>query len=334
MDWTSMNEHDVRPLIVGLGEAMVRLSPAHKVPLKMASDLGLHVAGSELNLLVAVAQLGARGRWLTRLPANELGEMIRRHARSYGIEVVSHDEAGGRAGLFFLEVGLPPRPSTVLYDRKDSAASHLDADEFSWEQVLEGAGAAHVSGITCALGDGPMAATLALLSAARARGVVTSFDMNYRSQLWDVASARAGYRKILPLVDVLFVAPNDLTLLRERDDEIDVLAAEVVEEYGMTTMVIRERQEISVEELGVGVRVFGDAHHAELARGSVVDEFGAGDAAAGAFLISMLLGESHAVSAQRCARAYARMLTIPGDTWSGTLRDLTDGYVSNRKVVR
>ncbi len=329
-----MIEHDIRPLIVGLGEAMVRLSPAHKVPLKMASDLELHVAGSELNLLIAATELGARGRWLTRLPANELGEMIRRHARSYGVEVLSHDEAGGRAGLFFLEVGLPPRPSAVLYDRKDSAASHLDAEEFSWRQVLEGAAAAHVSGITCALGEGPMAATVALLSAARKLGVVTSFDMNYRSQLWDVAQARSGYRKILPLVDVLFVAPNDLTMLCERDDESDTLAGEVVEEYGVTTMVIRERQEISVGELGVSVRVFDEAHSEALARGSVVDELGAGDAAAGAFLVSMLLGNAHADSAQHCARAYARMLTIPGDTWSGTLRDLTAGYVANRKVVR
>ena len=149
-----MTEHAASPLIVGLGEAMVRLSPPQKVPLQAATKLELHVAGAELNVLIAAAALGARGRWLTRLPANQLGEMIRRHARSYGLEVESHDEIGGRAGLYFLEQGAPPRPSTVLYDRKDSASSHLGADEFTWDEVLDGAAAVHVTGITCRPGPG------------------------------------------------------------------------------------------------------------------------------------------------------------------------------------
>jgi 2-dehydro-3-deoxygluconokinase len=329
-----MTEHDTRPLIVGLGEAMVRLSPANKVPLELATNLEAHVAGSELNLLIAAAALGARGRWLTRLPANELGALIRRHALSYGIEVVAQEEAGSRAGLMFFELGAPPRPSTVLYDRKDSAASHLGEGEFAWDQVLEGAAAVHVTGITCALGDGPMAAALALLSAAKKRGVKTSFDMNYRSKLWDTARARGCYQQVLALVDILFVSPSDLTMLSERDDEVDILAAQIVQEFGISTMVIRERQEISVEELGVSVRVFGEADSEAVARGSVVDELGAGDAAAGAFLTSMLQDATYSVSTQRCARAYARMLTIPGDSWHGTLHDLTDGYVVSRKVVR
>jgi len=66
----------------------------------------------------------------------------------------------------------------------------------------------------------------------------------------------------------------------------------------------------------------------------VVDEIGAGDAAAGAFLSSMLNGGSNRTSTERAARAYARMLTIPGDTWTGSLHDLTDGYVVSRTVVR
>lgn len=329
-----MTEHAAPPLIVGLGEAMIRLSPPQKVPLQVATKLELHVAGAELNVLIAAAALGARGRWLTRLPANELGEMIRRHARGYGLEIESHDEIGGRAGLYFLEFGMPPRPSTVLYDRKDSSASHLSADEFAWDHVLEGAAAVHVTGITCALGDGPMAATLGILNAARKLGVMTSFDMNNRSQLWDAEQARACYRRVLPLVDTLFVSPGDLILLSERDGQIDSLATEVVREFAISTMIIRQRDEISVHELSANVRVVGDGNITAEASGCVVDELGAGDAAAGAFLASMLTGESHDVSAQRCARAYARMLTIPGDSWSGTVHDLTDGYISSRRVVR
>ncbi|HWD95248.1 MAG TPA: PfkB family carbohydrate kinase [Acidimicrobiales bacterium] len=222
----------------------------------------------------------------------------------------------------------------MLYDRKDSAASHIDADEFVWRDVLADAAVAHVTGVTCALGTGPFAATLAFLRTAKELGVLTSFDPNFRSHLWNSEQARIHYRQILPFVDVLFVGPQDLALIYECEDEVDTLAAKLVEEYHTSTVVIRERCEISVQELGVSVRVVGESAEAAVASGFVVEEVGAGDAAAGAFLTSLLQGETLATCTERCARAYARMLTIPGDSWSGTLHDLTDGYFSTRKLMR
>jgi 2-dehydro-3-deoxygluconokinase len=323
-----------QPLIVGLGEAMVRLSTSGKTPLRIARELNVAVAGSELNMLVTARALGTSARWLTRLPANEFGVMMRRHAAENGIDVVAREDAGARAGLFFLESGAPPRPSSVLYDRADSAASHMNADEFVWDDVLAGAACAHVTGITCALGDGPLAAVLAFLASARHAGVMTSFDMNYRSHLWGTSEALTAFRRVLPLVDTLFVAPKDIALLCETDDETEHLAEQVASEYGTKTLVIRTRHEISPLEFGVTVKVFGEDDSESESSGVVVDELGAGDAAAGAFLASKLLGDKIAVSAERCARAYARMLTIPGDTWAGSVYDLGEGYQTTRRVVR
>jgi 2-dehydro-3-deoxygluconokinase len=179
-----------------------------------------------------------------------------------------------------------------------------------------------------------MAAALEFLTTAKDMGVMTSFDVNYRSQLWDVEQARKCYFRALPLVDTLFVSPGDLAMICERDDDVETLAKEVVNEFGISTMVLRERHEVSASEIGVRVRVVGENETETSARGHVIDELGAGDAAAGAFLASKLLGGSNTLSAERCARAYARMLTIPGDSWSGTLRDLTSAYASNRRVAR
>ncbi|MGH3733885.1 MAG: sugar kinase [Acidimicrobiales bacterium] len=322
------------PLIVALGEAMIRLTTRSRTSLSRAVELDVEVAGTELDLLIAANALGARSRWLSRLPDNELGTMIRRHVASFDIEVRAITEPAGRAGLFFMEFGVPPRPSTVLYDRRDSAASHLCVEDFDWRDELVDAKAAHTSGVTCALGDGPLEAVLAFFRAAKDLGVVTSFDMNYRSQLWDLDQARVAFQQVLPFVDVLFLAPSDLETLTGLDDETEVLANKVREEYDVTTMVLRDRREVSTDELGAIVRVVGDDSSEVFAFGKVVDEIGAGDVAAGAFLAAMLGGEGNVVAAQRCARAYARMLTIPGDTWSGSLHDLTDGYVTSRKVIR
>jgi 2-dehydro-3-deoxygluconokinase len=322
------------PLIVGLGEAMIRLSTSGKTPLRLARELNVAVAGSELNLLVTARALGLSARWLTRLPSNEFGMMMRRHAAENGVEVVAREETGARAGLFFLESGAPPRPSSVLYDRTDSAASHMNAEEFAWDDVVRGAACAHATGITCALGNGPLAAVLALFESARRAGIMTSFDMNYRSRLWETREALAAFRRALPLVDTLFVAPKDIALLCETEDDTEHLAEQVASEYGIKTLVIRERHDISPHEFGVTVKVFGEDDSESEASGVVVDELGAGDAAAGAFLASHLLGDKVAVSAERCARAYARMLTIPGDTWTGSAYDLGDGYQTTRRVVR
>ena len=256
---------------------------------------------------------------------------MRRHALSHGVEVAAIEEPGARAGLFFFESGIVrPRP---LHRPPDSAASHLSPSDFEWEELLAGAGAAHVTGITAALGAGPLEATIAFLSAARARRVLTSFDMNFRSHLWCLDDAREAYRRIVPLVDVLFVAPSDVAMLMG-DGGAEESGARLCAEYGVSTMVIREREEISFDELGVRVRVQGASGIEASASGRVIDELGAGDAAAGAFLSSMLLGDPLEVSAERCARAYARMLTIPGDSWSGSVHDLTEGYVAHCKVVR
>jgi 2-dehydro-3-deoxygluconokinase len=322
------------PLLVGFGEAMIRLSAPERAPLRFSKELTVGVAGSELNVLVTASALGLRTRWLTRLPANELGQMIRRHALSNDVEVVASDETGARAGLFFYECGVPPRPSNVIYDRDNSATSHVDADEFDWDQVLGGASGAHVTGITCALGKGPLEATIAFLTSARSLGVTTSFDMNYRSQLWDIGEARSAYFAILPLVDTLFLAPSDLTLMLDQQGATDDMASAIKTQFDIKTLVIRERQALSSDELSVSVRVFGENESTVEASGVVVDEIGAGDAAAGAFLSSMLSGGSNRSSTERAARAYARMLTIPGDTWTGSLHDLTGGYVVSRTVVR
>lgn len=322
------------PIIVGLGEAMIRLTASHHAPLVRARDFTANVAGAELNLLVAASQLGVKGRWLTRLPDNELGDMMRHHAQAYGIEVRAVQEIGARAGIFFLEVGTTPRPSQVLYDRGDSAASHLNVTDFSWSEVVRDASVAHVTGITCALGPNALDAAVAFMSAARDQGVTTSFDVNYRTQLWGVSEARNACRRVLEHTDIAFVAPSDLSLLSDLSGTVEEMATRLKEDFDISTLVLRERTDVAHDELGVVVRVLGESGACAEASGHVVDQLGAGDAAAGAFLASRLRGDEYAEAARHCAHAYARALTLPGDSFSGTWHDLEDGFVTSRRLVR
>jgi 2-dehydro-3-deoxygluconokinase len=313
---------------------MIRLTSREGQPLSLAQGFACNVAGAELNLLITASQLGLRGRWLTRLADNELGVMMRRHAQSYGIEVEAIVEQGSRAGLFFLEFGAAPRSSRVLYDRRESAASHLALDDFEWDELLGDANIAHVTGITCALGPDALAASLAFFRAARHHGVTTSFDVNYRSQLWSPEDAQVAFRQILEFTDVVFLAPSDLKLIIGSTGTTEELATRLAETYGVSRLVVRERTDITHDEVGVSVRLMGDAGALADARGIVIDQLGAGDAAAGAFLASMLRGDEPEQSVRYCARAYARTLTLPGDSFSGTWSDLEEGFVTSRRLER
>lgn len=320
-------------MIVGLGEALVRFTAQHHEPLATALEYRANVAGSELNVLIAARALGAGARFLTRLPDNDLATLVRRHARMNGVELDAVVEPSSRLGTFFLEMGAAPRPSRVLYDRTGSAASHFSAADFDWSRSLQGAVIAHSTGITCALGAAASAVT-SFLAAARASKVTTSFDVNYRSQLWSAHAAAPVVREVLEYVDVLFASEGDLRMIFDAGVSFDEGAKRVREDYGVTTVVVRERETLSANEFFVRTHVFGPTDAVAEAHGHVIDELGAGDAAAGAFLAAMALREGVDVAATHAVRAYARMLTLPGDAWVGDRSDLDTNYRASRTLVR
>ena len=127
---------------------------------------------------------------------------------------------------------------------------------------------------------------------------------------------------------------NDLGLLTGREGDVDDLARELVESFGVSTVVLRERIDIGDDELAVVVRVVGSEHVRGSASGRVVDQLGAGDAAAGAYLASTLRGDPLEESVRYGARAYARALTVPGDAFEGGWHDLDEGFETSRRLVR
>jgi 2-dehydro-3-deoxygluconokinase len=59
------------------------------------------------------------------------------------------------------------RASQVVYDRAGASIAEVDASEFDFDKILEGASWFHTTGITPALSDKAAALTLAALKAAK-----------------------------------------------------------------------------------------------------------------------------------------------------------------------
>lgn len=190
---------------------MLRLSPPDFQRLEQATQLNITVGGSELNVAAGVARLGLNSAWISRLPENPLGRMVRNKAREMGVDtshVVWTKE--DRLGLYFVEYGASPRASSVLYDRAISAISRIQPGDVPWKQVFQGCRLFHVSGITPALSDGAAAVTDEAIAAAKAAGALVSYDLNYRVKLWSREKARQVQTPFMDKVDILITTEEDV----------------------------------------------------------------------------------------------------------------------------
>lgn len=196
--------------VVTFGEAMIRLAPPNFQRIEQTASLDVQAGGGELNVAVGVRRLGLKSAWVSRLPQNTLGRLMDNRVRQAGVDTSnilwSKD---GRMGLYFVEFGAAPRPSSVLYDRANSAISALKPGEVDWKKVCAGARWFHTSGITPALSDSAAAVTREALAAAKQEGLTTSYDLNYRGKLWSADKAQAIQEPLMDLVDVLITTEED-----------------------------------------------------------------------------------------------------------------------------
>jgi 2-dehydro-3-deoxygluconokinase len=203
---------------VSLGECMVRLSPPGHGRIEFANALEVWVGGGEYNVAYALARLGMRSGFVSRLVDNPVGRIILNHARGVGMDVsnvvmAKYDGVGrtDRIGLNFTEVGTGVRPSVTMYDRAHSAASNMRPGMVDFGSLFskEGARWLHTGGIMAALSDGCAQVCKAALSAAKAAGTVTSYDLNFRSKLWTAAKAQEVTKGLIQYVDCLIGNEED-----------------------------------------------------------------------------------------------------------------------------
>ena len=204
--------------VLALGECMVRLSPPGHGRIEFAKVLEVDVGGGEFNVAYACARLGLRTGFLSKLPDNAVARIILNHARSVGMDVSNvvlekWDGVGrkNRVGLNFTEVGTGVRASVTMYDRGQTSASQMKAEELNWRKIFaeDGCRWLHTGGIFTSLSESCAATVKAALKAANEAGTVTSYDLNFRSKLWSSEKAIATTKEIAPLVQVLIGNEED-----------------------------------------------------------------------------------------------------------------------------
>ncbi len=72
--------------VVTLGETMLRFSPPLGETLESASTFQVDPGGAESNVAVALARLGLRVGWVSRVPDNALGQRVVGEIRRHGVD--------------------------------------------------------------------------------------------------------------------------------------------------------------------------------------------------------------------------------------------------------
>jgi len=313
---------------VTFGELLLRLSPPGEQRLFESNELVTFFGGAEANVAVGLSHLGVRCDYVTRVPDNPLGNAGIETLRKEGVGTrwIARGGGGERLGLYFVEPGADLRAMRVVYDRAGSAFARLDPHSIDWPAVLAGADWFHVSGITPALGEGPVAALAGAIACARARGTPVSLDLNYREALWRDRNPRPLIEPLARRAGVLIGNPAAVSAMLglPADDRSLAsperargLAEQLAARFEAKRIALTRREILGAREHGWSAVLYdGETRsfvQSRRHRVQVVDRVGGGDSFAAALIARLLARDGPAAALEFAVAASALKLTVPGD---------------------
>lgn len=242
--------------VVTFGEVMLRLKSPGFERLFQSPMLEATFGGAEANVAASLAQFGTEARFVSAIPANNVGDACIAQLRSFGIDTSMIKRQGERLGVYFLENGANQRPSRVTYDRAGSSISTAKVGDFDFDAIFDGADWFHISGVTPAISAPAAEISLAAAKAARAKGITVSCDYNYRKNLWRYGKkAPEVMRELVSHATVGIANEEDCQKALGVEVDVDVRSGELEQEKycALAERVLKEfpnleRQVITLRE--------------------------------------------------------------------------------------
>jgi 2-dehydro-3-deoxygluconokinase len=325
--------------VVTLGEIMLRLSTPGFERFVQSDSFDVTYGGGEANVAAAICNYGLNGTFVSKVPDNAIGQAAINHLRRYGVDTQFVARGGKRLGIYFLETGAAMRASQVIYDRAGASIAEATVADFDFDKIFDGADWFHTTGITPALSDSCAAVAEAALKAAKAKGITTSIDLNYRKKLWSKEKAREVMSKLCQYVDVCIGNEEDAeTTLGFKSAGTDITKGELnlegykdvfrqmKEKFNFKYIASTLRESHSASDNGWSALVYDgkDFHHTRQYEVRIVDRVGSGDSFASGFIYGLVSGMAMKDAAEFGVGASAMKHTIPGDLNHVTVKEVTD----------
>jgi sugar/nucleoside kinase (ribokinase family) len=314
--------------LITLGEGMVQFGARTRGPLRQVRTYDVHAAGSELNVAIGAARLGLRVGWISRLGADDFGDLLLSAVRAEGVDTSQVVRgADDPTAIFVVQRGYPfDGHSSSIYYRAGSAGSRLSVAELDLDYLSRTA-IFHTTGISLAV-SGQLAEAAATAGArAAAAGARRSFDVNYRAKLWTADEARPAVEAALANSDIAFCSLEDARALWGVDDADAAL--ELVASFGPDHAIVACGRDGAIMLGPDGVTVRAAAVPTQ-----VFDATGAGDAFCATVLTGIARNWTPEVLLQRACLVGSIVCGVAGDNEGIPTLDELERVTSNRWVHR
>lgn len=314
---------------LALGEILLRLS-AHPNERIVRGDIFEKCAGgAELNVVSGISMMGLRTGIISKVPKNDIGTYIKNHIRFCGVSddcLIYDDSKDARLGIYFYENGAYPRKTSVVYDRRHSSINTITMDDIP-EETFSSTKLFHTCGITLALSQQTRDVTIECIKRFKENGTLISFDVNYRANLWDEATAKQYIEEILPYVDILFVSEETSRRTFGKTGTVKEIMKSYTKDYNVSIVATTERTVISPKKHTFTSTIYNaieDKYYEEAPyeKIEVVDRIGSGDAYVSGVLYGLLAYDDCQKALEIGNAASAIKNTIPGDLPSTDLNEI------------
>ncbi|MDP9038339.1 MAG: sugar kinase [Acidobacteriota bacterium] len=338
--------------LLSLGALVHRLDPGI-IPFRKATNFAVHVSGGEFNVAANLADCFRLNTAVASAMVDyPIGDLIAECVRGMGVKpfykMFKHDGVRGpNMATVYSDQGFGVRAPVVFYNRSNEAAAMLKPGDFDWKALFAGGVRwFHSGGIFSSLSETTSELVIEAMRAARAAGVVTSFDLNYREKIWKAQGGAERAHKVLGAivenVDVLvgneedlqkglgFEGPDVAASAKSASSKLDTTAfigmmKQVGERFPKTKVVattLREVHNTNHHTWSAVAWVNGEAVYAPTAELKVLDRVGGGDGFASGFIYGLLTGETPQEAIKLGWAHGALMTTFPGDTTMSTVEQV------------
>jgi len=331
---------------LSLGALVHRLDPG-VVPFRKAHSLDIHVSGGEYNVAADLSDcFGMKTGIATVMVNYGIGELVQNRVRAMGVQPFykwfEHDGVRGpNIATVYSDRGYDVRPPVVFYNRSNEAGALLKSGDFDWQDIFnKGVRWFHSGGIFAALSETTSELIIEAMQAAKERGTITSFDLNYREKLWSsmggLKRAQEVLRRIVENVDVLIGNEEDLqkglgisgpevvSKSKLETKSFFEMIERVTEQFPNIKMVattLREVKSSNRHNWGGVLWYAGSEYVSPTCELNVLDRIGGGDGFATGLIYGFISGRSPE-EALRLGWAHGALLTtFPGDV---TMAKLTE----------
>jgi 2-dehydro-3-deoxygluconokinase len=329
---------------LSLGALVHRLDPG-VIPFRKATSCAIHVSGGEFNCAANLADcFGMNTGVASAMVDYPVGDLIAERVKAMGVKPFykrfKHNGVNGpNMATVYSDRGQGVRAPVVFYNRSNEAGALLKPGDFDWNAIFsQGVRWFHSGGIFAALSETTGELIIEAMKAAKAHGVITSFDLNYRAKLWNIwgghDKALAVLARIVEHCDVLVGNEEDLQMgLGIPGPEVAAkskldpstffgMIDQVIAKYPQVKIVattLREVHSTNRHSWGAVAWIDGKTYVTPTAELDVLDRVGGGDGYASGFIYGLLTGEEPEQAVKLGWAHGALLTTYPGDTTMATV---------------